>query len=100
MTIAYPVTTDGRFVIGSDDATICRTALGTEDRPTGNRIAAALNYTQDLTDDQLTEDSAATVLEDRDRLLAALRILMNHGSCAPWSKCPSCDAARDALQGR
>lgn len=98
MTIAYPVTADGRFVIGSDDATICRTALGSEDKSIGDRIAAALNYCQDL--DDLTEDSAGTVREDRDRLLDALRVMMNHGSCAPWANCPSCTVARDALGGR
>ncbi len=77
MTIAYPVANEGRFVIGADDEIIARVSLQNGGATTfsAHRIAAALNYTQDLTDDQLTEDSAGIVREDRDRLLTAIRNL-------------------------
>lgn len=66
MTIAYPVARDGIHLHAGDGELIGKTF---------DRLTAALNYTQDLTDAQLTEDSAGTVRDDRDRLLAALREL-------------------------
>lgn len=74
MTAPFRVTASGVVVLNALGESVARASYNMESpKGTGARIAAALNYCQDLTDAQLTEDSAGTVIEDRDRLLAALR---------------------------
>lgn len=91
MTIAYPIARDGIHLHAGDGELIGRTF----DRLTAARIAAALNYTQDLTDAQLTEDSAGIVREDRDRLLAALKAIQANPNDPRAHR-----AALDVLGGR
>lgn len=62
--------------------------------PNAIRIAACVNYCAGMTAEQLTVDSAAIVLEDRDRLLEALRRI------AGYTANPLSDIARTALGDR
>lgn len=76
MTAPFRVTASGVVVLNALGESVARASYNMESpKGTGARIAAALNYTHDLTDAQLTEDSAGEVLDDRNRLLAALREL-------------------------
>lgn len=94
MTISYPVRTMARHVIDANGAMPASASTCGPSEPddllhacrVASRIAATLNYCQDLTDEQMTEDSAGEVLEDRNRLLTALRelrtaILQQPGGC-------------------
>jgi len=105
--IAGPIDVDA----AACDDTFTRCGIEAASEPPANRISAALNYCADLDDSQLTEDSAAIVIEDRDRLLEALRTIVHKASTRPVHV-DSCDrpcalvlnaaldAAREVLQGR
>lgn len=103
--IAGPIDVDA----AACDDTFTRCGIEAASEPPANRISAALNYCADLADSQLTEDSAAIVIEDRDRLLAALKAaadeLERSGKllrryCGSNSASDAARSAREVLQGR
>lgn len=101
MTIAYPVRQDYTGIIGPHGELIADLANPIGGLPASHavdraaRIAAALNYCFDMTDDNLTEDSAGIVRADRDRLLTALAALQANPNDPQAHR-----TALDALAGR